>query len=439
MLKPRQILLFWLPLALSWFLMTFEHPWVQGVIGRREDAQLQLAAFGLILSLMILIESPIIMMLGTSAALSRNRQTFRLLWRYMMVNNVLITVVGLLMGFTPLLDWWLGRVVGIEAYIIDAVRPGIQVMALWPAFIGYRRFHQGVLIRMGHTRPIGYGTIVRLSASALTAIGLGALTDIPGAVVGASALLVSAFCEMLYVLWVSRKDVQAVLDTPLRDNEAPLTYVGAFRFHAPLALTSLMTLLVRPVIERGLATTPNAEAALAAWAVVFSVLLITRSGGMAWQEVVIALSENPQATGALRRFNWGLGLTLSGLLGVLAFTPLIDLYLDMGLRVPADILPLVVMGAQVGVAVPFLTTMQSYIRGLLMRSDTTSPIYGAMMLSFVTTTVTVFTGVSLGLPGVAVGSLSLITGLVAEIGVLWWALHTNDDRLELAYARAAGD
>lgn len=438
MLKQRAIFWFWIPLALSWFLMTFEHPWVQGVISRLDDAQLQLAAFGLILSLVILIETPIIMMLGTSAALSRNRQSFRLLWRYMMIVEFLVTVVALLMGFTPLLDWWLGTIVNVEPYIIDAVRPGIQVLTIWPALIGYRRFHQGLMIRNNHTRPIGYGTLIRLGSSAITAISLGTLTTLPGAVVGSAAMLVSAFAELVFVIIVSTPDVRNVMATEPDSNEEPLTYLKAFRFHLPLALTSLMTLLVRPVVERGLASTPNAEANLAAWAVVFSILLISRSGSMAWQEGVIALSEKPDSISELRRFTWTMGSTLTGLLALLAFTPLMTLYIGNALQIPENIQPLVRVGTQVGVLIPILTAFQSYYRGLLMHFDRTSPIYLAMMFSFAITSGMMWGGVVLGFAGVVLGSLALVMGYVGEISILWWSQRTRDYK-QPTMAPAIGD
>lgn len=440
MLKQRTIFLFWLPLAISWLLMTFENPWVQAVIGRLPDTQLQLAAFGLLITLMILVESPVIMFLGTGAALSRHRQAYNLLWRYVMVINVFVTIVALLMGFTPLLDWWLGTVVGVPQNIIDAVRPGVRVMALWPAFVGYRRFHQGVMIRNNHTSPIGIGTLIRLLASAATAITVGAITDLPGAAVGAWAMMVSASVELIYVIIVSQVDVQSVLDVARKNDEPPLTYLGAFKFHAPLAMTSIITLLISPVIERGIASSASPVEGLAAWAIIFGILMLLRSSGIAWQEAVISLSEDEGAVHALRRYTWTLGIGLTAALAILLYTPIIDWYMGTVLEVPENLQHMVTLGVQAGLFIPLMTTLQSYLRGLLMRSDTTAPIYGSMMLSFCLTALFMWLGVRFtGLEGVVVGATALSLGYIGEIVLLWRSLGRREKQLKLAYAQATGD
>ena len=101
----RKVLVFWLPLALSWLLMTFEGLWIQGVIGRKPDAETQLAAFGLMFSLSVLIETPVIMLLATSNALSRDRQSFRTLWRFMMAVNIFVNLYPRKLDLKTLLQY----------------------------------------------------------------------------------------------------------------------------------------------------------------------------------------------------------------------------------------------------------------------------------------------------------------------------------------------
>ena len=422
----RKVLIFWLPLAFSWLLMTFEGPWIQGVISRKPDSETQLAAFGLIFSLSVLIETPIIMLLATSSALSRNRHAYKILWRFMMAINILVTLIALLMAFTPLLDVYLDTLLNIPPHIIEATRPGMQIMVLWSAFIGYRRFHQGILIRFGHTRYIGYGTIIRIVVSGGVAIGLGAITQIAGGVIGALSLIFAVGIESIYTYFVSRKDVNHLLEIPLSKNLKALTYHDVLKFHAPLAATSIISLLIRPFIERGLASLPDATQALAAWPIIFSIMLVMRSGGMAYQEVVISMNQSQQHHTILRGFTIRLGMSLTILMMVFAFTPLIDIYNNVILDVPENLRGLVLLGVQSAVALPLLTTLQSYVRALLMLAEKTSVIYQAMIIGFIVTTVTVWGAISWGLHGILAASLGLTLGQIIELLFLFVAYQKQN-------------
>jgi progressive ankylosis protein len=411
----RKVLVFWLPLAFSWLLMTFEGPWIQGVISRKPDSETQLAAFGLIFSLSVLIETPIIMLLATSSALSRNRQAYQVLWRFMMAINVLVTIIALLMAFTPLLDVYLGTLLNIPSHIIEATRPGMQIMVLWSAFIGYRRFHQGILIRFGHTRYVGYGSVIRIMISGGVAIGLGAITQIAGGMIGALSLILAVGAEAIYTYFISRNDVKQLLKTPISNNLKALTYRDALKFHIPLAMTSIITLLIRPFIERGLASLPDATQALAAWPVVFSIMLVMRSGGMAYQEVVISMNQSQQHHDILRGFTFRLGAGLTILMIAFAFTPLINIYNNIILDVPENLRGLVLLGTQSAIALPLLTTLQSYFRALLILSEKTSVIYQAMIIGFVITIAIVWGAISYGIHGILAASIGLTIGQIVEL------------------------
>ena len=427
----RKVLLFWLPLALSWLLMTFEGMWIQGVIGRKPDAETQLAAFGLMFSLSVLIETPVIMLLATSNALSRDRQSFRTLWRFMMAVNFVVTAIAILMAVTPLLDLYLGALLNVPGHIIEATRPGMKIMILWGAFIGYRRFHQGIIIRAGKTRYVAAGTVIRALVSGSVALGLGAITTIAGAVVGAIALIFSMAAETLYTYIVSRPDVKRLLSTPLGAGGRALTQRDALRFHLPLAATSVVTILVSPVIERGLASMPDAAQSLAAWPVIFTIILITRSGGMAYQEVVISLDDSEERHRVLRNFTIRLGLALSLIMTFFAFTPAIRFYQSAILQIPAHLHELVLWGAQAGILLPLLTTLQSYLRALLMLSHKTAAIYQAIVIGFSLTATTVWGGIALGMHGILAAPVGLTIGMAVELGYLYLSYRRGHAALRL--------
>ncbi len=432
----RKVLVFWLPLALAWWLMTLEGPLIQGVISRKPDSETQLAAFGLIFTLQILIETPIIMLLATSNALSRDRQSYRLLWRFMMSLNLLITFVALLMAFTPLLDLYLGGLLGIPAHIVEATRPGMQIMTLWGAFIGFRRFHQGIIIRFGNTRYVGTGTVLRVMVTGSVALSLGAITNMAGAAIGGAALMLAVLAEAIFIWRVARPDVAKLLATPLREGAHALTYRQTLQFHLPLAATSVMTMLVNPAIERGLASTAGAEQNLAAWPVVFSILLIMRAGGMAYQEVVISLNESESHHRTLRNFTLQMGGALSLATICLAFTPLIRLYLNSVLGVPAHLQAFIIIGVQIGALLPFLTTLHSYFRALLMLTYRTAAIYQAIALGFGLTALVVWGGIAAGMDGIVAAALGLTLGHLVELAYLYLSYRRGHSALRLHWQSA---
>ncbi|MGJ3239716.1 MAG: hypothetical protein ACFE0Q_13480 [Anaerolineae bacterium] len=423
MLTQRKIFWFWLPLAFSFLLMIFEGPWIQGVIARQDDAALQLAAFGLVVGMAVLIETPVIMFLAVGSALTRDAQSYRVLSRYVLIINVLLTILSALMALTPLLDWYLGGLLNIPQNLIDETRTPMTILILWTWFIGHRRFHQGILINHGRTQTITIGTVIRIVASAGVAIGLGIWGQWSGAVIGAWSLMAAVTVEMIYVYIISRPDIARLQAIELAPDVTPLTLKRVMKFHLPLAVTATMSWFILPLTQRGLAQADNAVDALAAYPVIYSIMMVMRSGGVAWQEAVIALNKGEQEKLALQKFTVMLGISTSVILLLFAISPAIEFYAGIILNVPERLIPLIVLGTTFAILTPLLSTAQSYLRALLMKQDNTNPIYQAMMLGFLVTVGALWGGIELGFAAIPVALSALTLGITLELLYLWRALR----------------
>ena len=156
----RSIFQTWWPLATSWLLMSIELPLVSAVLARLAEPRISLAAYGgVVFPISLLIESPIIMLLAASTTLSRDWASYLLVRRFMVGAALALTAIHAAVAFTPLFDLVVGRWIGAPAEIQPAARIGLQIMTPWTASIAYRRFHHGVLIRFGHSRAVGSGTL----------------------------------------------------------------------------------------------------------------------------------------------------------------------------------------------------------------------------------------------------------------------------------------
>ena len=113
---------------------------------------------------------------------------------------------------------------------------------------------QGVLIRFKQTKKITYGTVIRLFASGGTVIGLAIWGEWPGVYIGTTAWMTGVVAEAIYATIAVRPLLKNQLAPGSVVAEGPiLTYRDLFWFHLPLAGTSVLVLLVQPLVTFSLA------------------------------------------------------------------------------------------------------------------------------------------------------------------------------------------
>lgn len=403
--------------------MTAEGPFVSATINRLPDEVIMLAAMGIVTSLSVMIESPIINLLATSTALTRNRSSYLLVRKFTIHWMILLTVITILLAYTPLFDLVIIKLLNVPEEVAIWVRPGLKIMIFWSAAIAWRRFLQGIMIRFNQTRKVAWGTIVRLSASAGSATLLATSGQFPGVIIGSIALMAGVVAEALYASYAVRPILQNELGpSSPRNNANELSYRSLIKFHLPLAATSLLTLLVQPLVAFSLARSPNPTLSLAAWPVVFQFTLIARSAAFALPEVIIALYADRDSFAPLRRFTLSLLVinTITMLLVVL--TPVLGFYL----YTIQDLTSVVATQARSGLILfipfPALAMLISWMRGLLINQGNTGPVNVGMAVNLIVTIFFLFLGVGLNWPGINAAAIALVVAATSEFLFLWWRI-----------------
>lgn len=419
-MRQRDIFLFWLPLFASWLLMTAEGPTITAVINRLPNEVVMLAATGIVISLSVTIESPIINLLATSTALVKDRRSYLLVRRFTIHWMVGLTAVSLLIAFTPVFDLVVVNWLEAPPDVAVWVRPGLQIMSLWSAAIAWRRFLQGILIRFDQTRKIAWGTVLRLVVSAGTVIGGSLLTEWAGVINGALAWMTGVIVEAAYTTWAVRPLLQTELSHDDETDTEPLTYRSLFWFHLPLAGTSLLSLLAQPLVTSSLARLSEPTNSLAAWPVLFQVTLMSRAAAFSLPEVVIALSKRPHMFPPIRRFSLNMAGALFVLMGLIVFTPLASFYFFVVQDMTAVVGDLALAAVRLFLFFPMLAAITSWLRGLLINSKATQAINVGMALNLGVTAVVLIIGVGAKLPGLPTAAVALNLASVAENAYLAW-------------------
>lgn len=396
--------------------MTAEGPLISAAINRLPNEVTMMAAYGIVVSLSVLIESPIINLLATSTALVKDRASYLLVRQFTIHWMILLTIISVLVAFTPLFDLIVIGVLETPAEVAQWVKPGMQIMIFWSGAIAWRRFLQGVMIHFDQTRKVAWGTAIRLVASGGTAVSLALFSGFPGVTIGALSLMAGVFAEAAYATLAIRPLLSGELaeERPLAAG-VPLTYRELFWFHLPLASTSVLLLLMQPMVTSSLARLAYPVISLAAWPIVFQISLMTRAPALALPEVVIALSERPDSFAPVRRFSFTLMLVITGFMLLFALTPMAGFYIFV-VQDMTDVVGELARSSIIYFLIfPALATIISWLRGLLINQRVTKAVNAGMMINLGITAVVLLLGLLLQWPGIPTAALALNIAAIGEI------------------------
>ena len=415
----QRVVKLWWPLAASWFLVSVEGPLLNGVIARLLNPEINLAAYGgVVLPIALIIEAPIIMLLSASTAMCKDRASYHKLRKFMMLLSAGLTILHALIAFTPLYYFITQKVIGVPVEVVEPARIGLMLMLPWTWAIGYRRFQQGVMIRFGHSDGVMTSTFVRLSVLILV-LGAGYLMgSVSGVIVGTAAQALGVTCEAIYsgfrVKPVLRRHLYLEPETEL------FTWREFSAFYIPLMLTSLLNFIVQPIGSAAVSRMPKAVESLAVWGVVSNLIFFTRSVGLAYNEVVVALFDEKGSSASLRKFSHILAFILSGVIILIAFTPLSMIWFrDIAALSPnlAEMARIVFMFV---ILVPATSVYQSWFQGAITSSRRTNAITESIIAFLSAFVVVLVGGVFWGkIPGLYFSAIGFAFANLARTFVLW--------------------
>ena len=419
-LSMRRIMRTWWPLTVSWLLMTAELSLISAVVARLPDPEVNLAAWGIVFSLSIMIQAPSAMLLAASTALSQDWASYLKLRRFMLGISAILSLLHALVAFTPLYDLVMGDLIGAPVEIMEPTRLGLMIMTPWSWGTAYRRFEQGVLIRFDYSRAVVWGSLLRLGMDSVVLVIGYTLGQASGIVVGSSGIIIGVLSEAIYAGWrvgpLRRGQLKQAAPV-----EPPLTFRAFLNFYIPLALTALLTVLMQPLVSAALSRMPNPLESLAVWPVLFGLLVIWQSVGIAYNEAVIALLDAPQAVYNLRRFTLLLAALTTILLGIMAATPLATFWFSSVTALAPALVPLAQQSLWFALLLPGLRVLQSWYQGAIVYSRDTRGITESVVIFLVVSGAILWAGVIWGqIAGIYVGLIASVIGLLLQTIWLRW-------------------
>ncbi len=401
-----------LPLSFSDAAMALADPLLAVVLTRMPNPTVHLAALGVVKSLAVFVESPIIMVLHASTALGGSPASRRALNRFVWILGGLLTLIMLAL-VVPLAYRWLAYTLyELPADVGAAAYWPLLLMFAWPGLIAFRRIHQGRLILQGRGKEMGAASLFRVGLFSLVLFGLSA-SGLGGATVGAAALMAGLALEAwLAYRWARRQP------TPEEPGvDLPESVPAVARYYTPLALTMMVMWGGRAALVAILARSVDSQLALAAWAASWGFVILLGNLTRMVQQLVIKYARKVPV-GRLFALGGVAGLTCTAGLALLAFSsPGLGL---LGILLGGQ--PELLKAAQSVVAwsvpLPLLVAYQNVFQGYCISVGKSLWINIAGLVGVVLTVAVAWVGVSRGLPGATVAAVAVVLGLALEVAIL---------------------
>jgi hypothetical protein len=293
-----------IPMSLSDWVMALGDPMIALFIVLLPGGAINLAAFGVAKAIVVFFESPIIMILHASNALSRNRRSQILLCYFTFVSGFLLSSLLFLTAyFLPILmEYGLGSSLSISAK--ESVRYMTLILSPWPFLIAIRRYLQGIVIAAGKSHIVATGSFIRLAVMGSSLILLSKFYPI-AFIVTAVSMMTGLISECVFVILksLSIKSIEG------SENEAlPQDFKALIHYYMPLAWTMIslwgsrlgLTLILASIDENLVAT----------WAAGWALVVSLANGVRMIQQIVIRhdRGDNRQL---VYEFTWLVGLCFS--------------------------------------------------------------------------------------------------------------------------------
>jgi hypothetical protein len=417
--KIRALVALWrqfLPLSLSDVTMAAGDPAITTTLARLPEANTNLGAIGIAKSFAIFFESSIIMLLHASNAMAPAALSRRALARFTGVTCIFLTLCLIVLTLPGPYSFIGMEIFNFDPSLIERSRTALMLLILWPAFIGWRRYFQGLLIHAGHSSWIARAGVLRLLC-VLGILAAGYYAGFSGEILAGLALIAGVFLEAVIVTKAAFS-TGAVKTPPVQTKVGlPTDMKGVWRFYWPLANSMLVVWGGRMFLLVIIAQSLDASIALAAWPAAWGLVLVIANATRMVQQVIIR-NRSVMPDGILYSFAGTVGLVFSSVLFAVGLTPagnfVLEAFLGGSQELIAASKPVIIATA----LVPFLVAIQNALQGFLMSEARTQHINIATWLGTSILLAGTALGVKLQLSGATSAAIAMVLSLCFEIGLL---------------------
>jgi hypothetical protein len=411
MITKKKIFKLWLPLAVMWVVMALESPMITSAISRLPDAINQLGAFGFSFALALLIEGPVIQMLSAGTAVTSSKASYQKLLSIQRFISIVTMSIHIILSITPVFKFLALNLMNLPPELLTPAHRAFVVLIPWAPTIGYRRLWQGVMIKHGRSKYVPIVMYIRIGLAAIV-LGLGLIfKPFDGALLGGITLSLGVISGMISAYIFAKPCLDALPETSNKD----INTKQMIAFYVPLAITSIISLGVRPLLNIGIIRGTFPVDSLALWPILLAYIFLYTSICQSLQEIIIAeySSENLKV---IKSFVTTVAIVMmSFYLIVYLVQPLWKLWFVNISNTPQETLKYLPIALALFIVMPFVSAKISWFRAILVAERKTTSLTYAVFVNVGTLLLVIYVlPVFVKIPGIYLASIAYLASYVFE-------------------------
>lgn len=418
---------FLLPLAITSIVVELGSQVLNGGMARVPHATQTLAAYGLAWGLVLFLGSPLGQAKELGLVLVVDRDSLGAVRRFVIASGLVLMAGLASLTLTPLGDWVIEGLHGIDPELGAVVRTALLWLVPYPLIKGLALFHAGLLLRVRRTAVVSYATLTNLAVSILAVFVLVGLPWVQARPIRLPLVVtyVGVLLELSILVGGVLRYVPAARQRPAAwDPDRPrLGWRGIVRFFWPLALIMIIQELSRPLINLFVARGPDATAALAILAVLYTLGRIPYGWLNELRNLASAFGDEPGSRSRIRGFTVVCGALSLAMMAVLFWTPLRDVILEQWIGVPHDLAVRARLPLHLFTLFSFAVTARAYYQGIGLAERRTQALAPSAPARLAAILVTLMLLPWAGVTGAPLGVAALLSGFSGEALVVWWGVR----------------
>lgn len=413
-LSTGKLLKFFVPLGISASLVTVSHIIINSTLTRADNPELIIASYVIAMSLFSITERLGVLLRHTCSALVRDKVSFKVMAHVAIYVITALMIVSATIGFTPLGDWVFSTLFGVEANMVGQIVEVYQILVIVILFSAIRCLFQGVIILNKQTKWLTIGMIIRLIGMYLLSlyfIHTGNITAKTGAYIFLLGMMIESIVSFIEGRFLVKKMVKK------EPAHKITTKAQVFHFYKPLIFSSLIIVLVAPLINVFLGKSSDIELAIAAYAIAFSITQLMLSFFSYIHQIVLTFhNENSEK---VKKFTFTIGALPVIILAIFSFTPLGHFFIENVIGANERLLDASLQALRIFLIMTIVFPLLDYCNGLLLlRSQTKVMVFS--QATHVITTVIVLIIATAFVPhwNGMIGSLAHSIGMAAELSIV---------------------